>query len=78
MQKGAAFSEASFSVGFPLGLVAATIVFSAVAKLPEAEFVSWGWRVPFLVSFLLVGVGLFVETQTGALGNTEVREFASA
>jgi MHS family shikimate/dehydroshikimate transporter-like MFS transporter len=48
-------------VGFPLGLVAATIVFSAVAKLPEAEFVSWGWRVPFLVSFLLVGVGLFVR-----------------
>jgi MHS family shikimate/dehydroshikimate transporter-like MFS transporter len=48
-------------VGFPLGLVAATIVFSAVAKLPEAEFLSWGWRVPFLVSFLLVGVGLFVR-----------------
>ncbi len=48
-------------VGFPLGLVVATVVFSAVAKLPEADFLAWGWRVPFLVSFVLVGVGLFLR-----------------
>ncbi|WP_342713116.1 MFS transporter [Bradyrhizobium sp. B124] len=48
-------------IGFPLGMVLATIVFAAISKLPEADFLSWGWRVPFLVSFLLVGVGMFVR-----------------
>jgi MFS transporter, MHS family, shikimate and dehydroshikimate transport protein len=48
-------------VGFPLGMVLATIVFAAVSKLPEADFLAWGWRIPFLVSVLLVGVGLFVR-----------------
>jgi len=48
-------------VGFPLGMVLATIVFAAVSKLPEGDFLAWGWRVPFLISFLLVGVGMFVR-----------------
>jgi MHS family shikimate/dehydroshikimate transporter-like MFS transporter len=48
-------------VGFPLGMVLATIVFAAVSKLPEADFLAWGWRIPFLLSVLLVGVGLFVR-----------------
>jgi MFS transporter, MHS family, shikimate and dehydroshikimate transport protein len=48
-------------VGFPLGMVLATIVFAAVSKLSEADFLAWGWRIPFLVSVLLVGVGLFVR-----------------
>ena len=48
-------------VGFPLGMVLATIVFAAVSKLPESDFLAWGWRVPFLISFVLVGVGMFVR-----------------
>jgi MHS family shikimate/dehydroshikimate transporter-like MFS transporter len=48
-------------VGFPLGMVLATVVFAAVSKLPESDFLAWGWRVPFLISFLLVGVGMFVR-----------------
>ena len=48
-------------VGFPLGMVLATIVFAAVSKLPESDFLAWGWRVPFLISCLLVGVGMFVR-----------------
>jgi MFS transporter, MHS family, shikimate and dehydroshikimate transport protein len=48
-------------IGFPAGLVLATLAFSAVSKLPEAQFLSWGWRIPFLVSFVLVLVGLFVR-----------------
>ena len=48
-------------MGFPLGMVFATIVFAVVSKLPEADFLAWGWRIPFLVSVLLVGVGLFVR-----------------
>ena len=48
-------------IGFPLGIVLATLVFSAVSKLPEADFLSWGWRVPFLVSVVLVALGLLVR-----------------
>jgi MHS family shikimate/dehydroshikimate transporter-like MFS transporter len=48
-------------VGFPLGMVLATVVFAAVSKLPESDFLAWGWRIPFLISFLLVGVGMFVR-----------------
>jgi MHS family shikimate/dehydroshikimate transporter-like MFS transporter len=49
-------------VGFPLGLVIATLVFSTVSKMPEAELMSWGWRVPFLVSAVLVVIGVFIRT----------------
>lgn len=49
-------------VGFPLGLVIATLVFSAVSKMPEEDLMSWGWRVPFLVSAILIVVGIFIRT----------------
>lgn len=50
-------------VGFPIGLVLATLVFAAVSKLPEADIMSWGWRVPFLISALLVIVGYFIRVR---------------
>jgi len=48
-------------VGVPAGLLLSTGVFSLVSTLPEAQLLSWGWRVPFLLSLLLVGVGLFIR-----------------
>ena len=48
-------------VGFPLGVAASTTAFALVALLPQADLISWGWRVPFLFSILLLGVGLFVR-----------------
>ena len=48
-------------IGVPLGLLASTAVFARFARLPEHQFLSWGWRVPFLISILLVGVGLFIR-----------------
>jgi MFS transporter, MHS family, shikimate and dehydroshikimate transport protein len=48
-------------IGVPAGLVLSTFVFSMFARLPEDQFLSWGWRVPFLVSALLVGVGLLIR-----------------
>src|SRR5215471_20269888 len=48
-------------IGAPAGLVLSTLAFSAVSKLPEAQFLSWGWRIPFLISFVLVFVGLFIR-----------------
>ncbi|MEU8956820.1 MFS transporter [Streptomyces sp. NPDC048518] len=54
----AAFPQLGPSVGF----FAATGVFWLLsAALSDEAFRSWGWRVPFLLSFLLVGVGLFVR-----------------
>jgi MHS family shikimate/dehydroshikimate transporter-like MFS transporter len=50
-------------VGFPLGVAASTSAFALVAMLPQADLMSWGWRVPFLFSVLLLGVGLYVRTR---------------
>lgn len=48
-------------VGFPLGIAASTATFLWLTSLPEADFLSWGWRLPFLASALLIGIGLFVR-----------------
>lgn len=48
-------------MGIPAGLVVATAVFSIFSSLPPEQFLSWGWRIPFLVSIVLVAVGLFVR-----------------
>jgi MFS family permease len=36
-------------------------MFLLMQRLPEDDFVSWGWRVPFLISIVLVFVGLFIR-----------------
>ena len=48
-------------VGVPAGLLLSTSAFSVVSTLPEEQLLSWGWRVPFLFSLLLVGVGVFIR-----------------
>ena len=48
-------------IGVPAGLMLSTGVFSIFASLPEDQFLSWGWRVPFLLSALLVIVGLLIR-----------------
>ena len=50
-------------VGFPLGLVTSSGVFALVTMMPEATFLSWGWRVPFLISIALIAVGAFVRAR---------------
>jgi metabolite-proton symporter len=48
-------------IGFPIGVAASTGIFALMTQLPEAEFLSWGWRIPFLLSFALVVVGFVVR-----------------
>ncbi|MET8074743.1 MFS transporter [Streptomyces sp. NPDC005303] len=48
-------------MGAPLGSLISAAVVALVSTLPKDQFAAWGWRVPFLVSVLLLGVGLFVR-----------------
>jgi MFS transporter, MHS family, shikimate and dehydroshikimate transport protein len=43
------------------GLLLATGVFSLVSMLPDDAFFSWGWRIPFLISIILLFVGTFIR-----------------
>ena len=49
--------------GVPAGLLLATAVFQLFSLLPEEAFMRWGWRVPFLLGIVLLGVGLFIRLQ---------------
>jgi metabolite-proton symporter len=48
-------------MGVPAGLLLSTGVFTAFSSLPNEQFLAWGWRVPFLLSILLVAVGLYIR-----------------
>jgi len=49
-------------LGAPLGFFCSTGVFLVLgASLSDADFLAWGWRIPFLASAVLVGVGLWVR-----------------
>ncbi len=49
-------------MGVPAGLLLANAALLPLASLlPQEQFLAWGWRVPFLVSIILVGVGLFIR-----------------
>src|SRR3954453_11823439 len=41
-------------IGVPAGLLLSTAVFAQFARLPEEQFLAWGWRIPFLLSAVLV------------------------
>ena len=48
-------------MGVPAGLLLSTGVFTIFSSLPNEQFLAWGWRVPFLLSILLVAVGLYIR-----------------
>ncbi|WP_083853455.1 MFS transporter [Sphingobium sp. SYK-6] len=61
-------------LGAPLGFIAANGLFLVLGLwLSEAEFLAWGWRLPFLASALLVILGLWVRLRLG-----ETPEFRAA
>jgi MFS family permease len=61
-------------LGAPVGFIAANGLFLLIGlKLSPAEFVAWGWRLPFVASALLVAVGLWVRLKL-----TETPVFAAA
>ena len=48
-------------MGVPAGLVLGTGAFAAISAISGEAFVTWGWRVPFLLSILLIAVGLYIR-----------------
>jgi MFS family permease len=49
-------------MGSPLGLILANSALATMAALQdESTFLEWGWRIPFLASFVLVAVGLYIR-----------------
>ncbi len=48
--------------GAPVGVILANIAFISVSLLTtEESFLSWGWRIPFLISFVLVIISMYIQ-----------------
>lgn len=48
-------------MGVTIGMLLATLALTVMTMLPEEMFMSWGWRVPFIGSALLVFLGLWIR-----------------
>jgi metabolite-proton symporter len=54
------------ALGLPVGIVLSNAVFLVSSVMVDpAAFLAWGWRVPFLASAVLIGVGLFIRVGLG-------------
>ena len=61
-------------LGAPIGFLAANGVFLILgATMTDEQFLGWGWRIPFLLSFILVAVGLWARLKL-----SETPAFAAA
>jgi MFS family permease len=47
--------------GVPCGLFLANLAVLAFSQMAGDQFVTWGWRIPFGLSIILVGVGLYIR-----------------
>ncbi|MGW4206463.1 MFS transporter [Lentzea sp. NPDC004789] len=48
-------------IGSPVGLVLANLAMFASSRASGPAFLNWGWRLPFLFSLVLVGIGLYIR-----------------
>lgn len=55
------FAASFVNAGAPTGAFLGTVMMGIMSALPGDAFLAWGWRVPFLLSFALLVVGLFVR-----------------
>jgi metabolite-proton symporter len=47
--------------GVPCGLFLANLAVLAFSQMSGEQFLEWGWRIPFAMSLILVGVGLYIR-----------------
>src|SRR3954470_16440200 len=59
--------------GVPCGLFLANLAVLAFSQMSGDQFLTWGWRIPFALSIVLVGVGLWIR-----LGILETPDFQAA
>ena len=53
-------------LGAPVGFLAANGLFLVLGLgLSDADFAAWGWRIPFIASSVLVGIGLWIRLKIG-------------
>lgn len=70
-------------MGTPAGLVLANGIFLTISSvMSDSAFASWGWRIPFVLSFVLVAIGLVIRLRvtespsfTGIIENNAVSKF---
>jgi MFS family permease len=58
-QRGLVASWPQF--GVPCGLLLSTLAVMVFSKWSGDDFVTWGWRIPFALSIILVGIGLWIR-----------------
>lgn len=60
-EKNRGFMAALPQIGVPLGLILGTAMTSLFIAISGDSFQTWGWRVPFILSLVLVIIGLFIR-----------------
>lgn len=55
------FHASWVQAGVPVGMLLANGVFRLTSSMAEESFLAWGWRIPFLLGILLLGVGMFIR-----------------
>ncbi|MDO2934546.1 MFS transporter [Paeniglutamicibacter sulfureus] len=55
------FATSFANAGGPAGAIMATLVVSAVSAATGDQFLTWGWRIPFLLSAALIAVGMVIR-----------------
>lgn len=56
------FYGAFAQAGAPVGIILANLAFLAVStQLSDQAFLDWGWRIPFLLSVILIGLSIYVQ-----------------
>jgi MFS transporter, MHS family, shikimate and dehydroshikimate transport protein len=51
------------ALGVSLGILIGTAMFATLSLMPREDFMRWGWRLPFLIGFVLAIVGIFMRLQ---------------
>ena len=61
--EGRGLAASFVNAGAPSGAVLGSLMLGLFSLLPQEQFLSWGWRIPFLLSAVLLGLGLWVRSQ---------------
>lgn len=70
-EKKKAFYSSGVQVGYGVGLVLSTGLVALISRsMDNAAFLSWGWRLPFLFSVVLVLIALWIRSSMSSSGRT--------